>query len=149
MKVKDIMIKKVITVNLSTKLAEVADILQQNRFHGVPVIDKEGVIQGIITESDFFVKEIPHLYLPSYIDFIKKVKLIKKSSTEKMKAIQKIMQVKASDIMTKKCVCVSPDTDVRTLINIIKKTNYFTIPVTGKNKKIVGVVTTADIINII
>jgi len=53
-KVKEIMTKKPIIVPLDFTVEETADILLQNKIPGVPVVDDDGRVKGIITESDIF-----------------------------------------------------------------------------------------------
>jgi len=53
MKIKDIMITGVISVDPKTSIAAVSDIIFKNGIHGVPVVQGRKVV-GIITEDDFF-----------------------------------------------------------------------------------------------
>jgi acetoin utilization protein AcuB len=53
-KVKDIMTKDPITVPFDYTIEETAQVLLENRISGVPVVDHEGKITGIITEADLF-----------------------------------------------------------------------------------------------
>lgn len=52
-KVKDVMSKKVITVNADTPIEEAARIMADKKIGGVPVLS-EGKVVGIITETDLF-----------------------------------------------------------------------------------------------
>jgi acetoin utilization protein AcuB len=49
-----IMTRKVVTVPLDYTVEETAQILFENRFSGVPVVDEQGHVQGIITKTDLF-----------------------------------------------------------------------------------------------
>ena len=149
MQVKDIMTKSVICVRPDNSITEVARLLTDNRIHGVPVVDGENKLTGIITESDFFIKDIPDLYLPSYIDFLKKTGFAKGISREQKKQFEELLEAKASDIMTKECFSVAPEMEVEEMLKIIKSRNYYTLPVTDKEKKVVGIVTVADVIKLL
>jgi CBS-domain-containing membrane protein len=148
MQVKEIMIKKVISVRADSKITEVSQVLTKNGIHGVPVVKDGNLIVGIITESDFFIKDIPDLYLPSYINFLKKVKFVKKIGGGEKKKMSKLMNATAADIMTGDCITVSPEMDVKDLIQVFKDMHCYTIPVVDKNKKVIGIVTLADIIRL-
>ena len=148
MQIKQIMIKDVIYVKADDKITEVERLITKHRIHGVPVVDKKKVI-GIITETDFFVKSLSDVYLPSYIDFLKKAKFAHKVPLTKKIEINKLLKSKAGDIMTKNCFTVQGTTDVKDLIKIFKTKNFFTIPVTDKAGKITGIITQADIIKLI
>lgn len=52
MRVKDVMTTRVITVAPETDVREVARILLSNRISGVPVVDGDGRVLGMLTEGD-------------------------------------------------------------------------------------------------
>ena len=51
---RDIMTAMVYTVRKDTPLRAVADLMAEHRIAGVPVLDHEGKVSGIISERDFF-----------------------------------------------------------------------------------------------
>jgi len=53
MKVCDVMTKDVITVAPGEPVLKAAQLMLQNRISGLPVVDKEGELVGIVTEGDF------------------------------------------------------------------------------------------------
>ena len=72
---------------------------------------------------------------------------VDKAITKSQRAdIKNILQASVKDIMTKKCVTVTPETSVADLISLVTRHRYYTIPVIGVGKKLVGVVTGWDII---
>ena len=146
MQVKDIMTAEIISVKKKTKVLEAAEVITKYRVHGLPVVEKDKVV-GIITETDFFIDELSGLYLPSYIDFLKKAKFAHKVSMGKKKTINKLLKAKAEDIMTADCFTVFETLEVRELLKILIAKKYFTIPVVNKDRKIVGIVTQSDILN--
>lgn len=149
MKIKDIMTKKVIAAGPETGVVEVARLLNKFKIHGLPVVDSNNALVGIITESDFFVKSLPNLYLPSYIDFLKKAEFAKRIPKKHKAEADKLVQARARDIMTEDCVYVKADLPVDNLIKLFKRKRIYTIPVLDKNSKVIGVVTLADIIKLI
>lgn len=56
MKVNEIMTQPVITIGEDTPLQEAARIMLQDRIGGIPVVDKNGNLVGIVTETDFTAK---------------------------------------------------------------------------------------------
>jgi len=52
MNVRDVMTTRLITVTPQTRLKELAGLLVRNRIGGVPVVDAEGHVLGIVSESD-------------------------------------------------------------------------------------------------
>ncbi len=53
-KVKDLMIKKVVTVPPDYTIEEAAELLLENKISGLPVVDRKERLIGIITRSDIF-----------------------------------------------------------------------------------------------
>lgn len=53
-KIKDIMTKKVVTIRADETVEKAAVLMLENNFGGLPVVDEEGVVVGIITDTDIF-----------------------------------------------------------------------------------------------
>lgn len=53
-KISDVMTKKVITITPETPLEDAARIMADNKIGGLPVVDDQGAVVGIITETDVF-----------------------------------------------------------------------------------------------
>lgn len=147
MLVKDIMSSSIIFVSPSDKIEYVAEILAKKKIHGVPVIKNDKLL-GIITETDFFVKD-SQLYLPSYISFLKKSSFEHSFSEKQSEKIKKLTDSEAKDIMSSPCITVSSKKTVDEAIKIIKKKQIATLPVVNKNKKVVGIITVSDIIGLL
>ena len=69
MRAKDVMIKNVIFINKEDKLEEIISVLMQNHVSGVPVIDKDNHLVGMVTEKDLVTKE-EGLNISSYMEFM-------------------------------------------------------------------------------
>lgn len=65
MRVYDLMTRDPLAVKPETPLKEVAHLLVEHGFSGVPVVDDANVVVGVISESDFMVKERGREYVPS------------------------------------------------------------------------------------
>jgi CBS domain-containing protein len=57
MQAKELMTQPVVTVRTETSLAEVAKTMVECRVGSVPVVDDEGQLRGIITQTDFGANE--------------------------------------------------------------------------------------------
>lgn len=148
MKVKEIMVKKVIAVGPSTKITEVAKILFENKFHAVPVVE-EGKVVGIVTENDFFTRDTQNVFLPSLIGFIKGSKITEKLAEEEQEKVDRLVNMEARDIMTKKCVSILGDMDVNDLLGFFRETKFNSLPVIDGDDKLIGIITLIDIIGLI
>ncbi len=54
LKIEEIMTKKVITTTPDTPIEEAAHLMVTNRVGGLPVVDEENKVVGVITETDIF-----------------------------------------------------------------------------------------------
>ena len=57
MRVEEVMCRDVVTVSQSTPLKDVARILLERRISGLPVVDDEGRVVGVVSEGDIVSKE--------------------------------------------------------------------------------------------
>ncbi len=148
LQVKDIMTPEVISVSPETPIMEVADVILKEKIHGVPVI-RENKVVGIITETDFFTKDASGVYLPSYISFIKENRTYDKLTPENQEEVDKLLNARASDIMTENCVTILQEMQIKDLLEFFRTTNYSTLPVTDEKDNLVGIVTLSDIIGLL
>jgi CBS domain-containing protein len=146
MKTSDIMTQSVISVKKDTPLKEAAGLLAKFRIHGLPVLDDDGKVVGIIAESDFFTKDSSNIYLPTFLDFVKGTGSgnSKRNEDEDLEKITKV-----EDIMTHECMTVHPEQEVEELIQIFKNKNFNSLPVVDAGGKLVGIVTVMDVLKLL
>lgn len=65
MQIKDIMTKKVLSVSAEATIEEAALLMYNNRIGGLPVLNKDGEVVGVITETDIFKCLVDIMGLPS------------------------------------------------------------------------------------
>lgn len=68
LKVKDIMTKDVISVTPDTEITQATKILLEKRINGLPVVDSDGNLKGILCQSDLIAQQ-KKLPLPSFLPF--------------------------------------------------------------------------------
>lgn len=146
MKIQDIMTREVVTVTEDTSITAVAQILHQHGLHAVPVVDDGGVLRGIVTETDFFVKDAATVYLPAYTEIIAQGFGLLKEDEAAFKALA---QAKARDIMTPHPIFLLPDADIHDMISLIRMHHFKTFPVVDVKGILVGVVAIIDIMSTI
>lgn len=144
MKVKDIMNKNVIAVSKDTSVKEVARILTENKIHGVPVIDENKKIIGIVTETNFFAKVDGEFYLEKFVESVKESKLPDVDDMNKPSQIT--AETRVEEIMTKDCIFVDPEMDTDDLFKVFRKYGFHTIPVAENGGVLCGIVSIADLI---
>jgi CBS domain-containing protein len=145
-KAEDIMAKEVITVSPDAEVVQAAKILVEENINGVPVVDEEGKMVGILCQSDLIAqqKTIPLPSLFTLLDGFIPLTSMKKFE----KDIQKIAAIKVSDAMTVDPVAVSPDTGIAEIANLMVDKNFHSIPVVDEGK-LVGIIGKEDILRTI
>lgn len=143
MLVKAIMTKNPITVTGSMEIVKAAKLLLDRRINGVPVVDEEGKLVGILCQSDIIVQQ-KKLPVPSFFSFLDGY--ISLGSTKGFeKEVKKIAATTVADAMTPNPVTVGPDSDIETVAALMVDHNLYTLPVVEKGM-LVGVIGKVDIL---
>ncbi len=148
MTVDHIMTKKVITISPETPLNEVAALLFDRNLTGVPVIDSEQKVVGIITEYDLMSPQFK-IHIPTFITFLDSLAKHDSESSEYKSQVEKFSQVKARDLMTRDVIVVHPDTSIRALVEAITTHRINPVPVVDAAGTLVGIVSRADLVRLL
>jgi len=116
---KDIMNKIVTAAKKKTIGRDLAVKLLSGMYSGLPVVDDNGKVIGVVSEFDL-------------------LKAIRSGKS--------LEQVKAEDIMSKNPICVSENTPVEEIIDLMIKNNVIRVPVV-RNDNLVGVISRCDILS--
>ena len=142
-KAKDIMTREIVTVTPKTPVGEIAQLLLEKHFNGLPVISDNGDLVGIICQSDL-IAEQKKLPLPSVFAILDSfIPIHPLGKTEK--EMQKIAAIRASDAMSPNPVTVEPETGLDELAEIMVNRGFHTIPVV-EGKKLVGIIGKEDVL---
>ena len=139
----DIMTTEVITVKKETSLKELAEILYKNHINGVPVLDDEGLLIGIICESDLIRKD-KKLHIPTVVALFDAVFYLE-SSKNLEKEIKQISATTVEELYTPKVVTVDEKTPIDEIATLMTRQKIYTIPVMD-GKRLVGIVGKGDVI---
>lgn len=139
----DIMSTDLITVNLETSVRELARVLVDNKISGAPVLDDEGRLAGIVSQSDL-VAQNKKLHIPTTVTIFDWV--IYLEGTDRLKAeMDKIAGTRAADIMSKGVISVAPTASLEDVATIMTEKKVHTIPVVD-GERLVGVIGKLDIV---
>ena len=146
LKAGDIMTKEVIAVHPETEIVQAARLLLEHHINGLPVVDQEGRLKGIICQDDLVTqqKKIP---IPSY--FILLDSLIPLTSQKDIeKALKKMAAVTVGEAMSTDLITVGPDTELEEIATLMVKHNIHTVPVIDGGK-LLGIIGKEDILKTI
>lgn len=143
---RDIMEKKVISVSPDTDIPKAIEILLKNHINGVPVIDSNGILQGILCQSDliFQQKDIPIPPIFMLLDGIFPLSSSKRLNAE----LEKMAATKVAQAMVKNPISVHPDTPISEIAGLMVEKHFHTIPVIDGDK-LVGIIGKEDILKIL
>jgi CBS domain-containing protein len=139
----DIMTTNVITVRKDTSLKDLAKLLYENHINGVPVVDADGLVIGIICESDLIRKD-KKLHIPTVVAIFDWVLYLERPSKIE-EEIQRINATKVEDLYTKKVVTVDEKMPVDEIATIMEQKKVSTIPVMDGNR-LVGIIGKTDLL---
>ncbi len=147
MLVKDLMTpkEKIIFVNPEDSVTKVADMLHKYHITGIPVVNKNGVVLGTISERDFITAE-SELYLPTYIKLLSGMDYVQGGGKDLPYVVNKIVHTTAKDVMNQKVPFVRPDTSLERLAAIFAEKRVNPIPVTDDDNKLMGIISRSDLI---
>ncbi|MGW8193031.1 MAG: CBS domain-containing protein [Desulforhopalus sp.] len=143
----DIMSTKVITVSEDTSVRELARLLLNNNISGVPVIDADGNLIGIVTESDL-VFQNKKLQVPAVIAILDSFLFL--NNPDKMeRELKKMAGATVKDISSGSVVSIGADTPLDEIATIMTEKKVHTLPVLSDSGQMVGIVGKKDIIRTI
>lgn len=136
--VKDVMTKHVVWVEQGTPFAAIAAALRDYRVSAFPVLDDDGRVVGVVSESDLLAKlalsggEEP---MPGMI-----TGLLRQHEMEKARGLT------AADVMTAAVATVLPDDSVRHAARLMYLRRVKRLPVVDSGGRLTGIVSRADLL---
>ena len=122
LKARDIMTKDVISVKRQTPIYEAVELLVKNKITGIPVVEDDMTLAGILTEKDV-------------------LRLFYADEQEKNKTV--------SDFMTRPAVHYKENDSLQSICDFMMINYFRRVPVTSKKGKVVGIISRPDIIEYI
>jgi CBS domain-containing protein len=138
MLVKDIMSKSVRSVRPDTKVMEVASLMCLYRFHGIPVVEEDDRLVGIIAEKD-----VLHSLFPT-IESLMEDGMANVDLDREMGQYKDVLSRPVSDLMTRNPIAVNPDMHVLRAATIMVRNRFRRIPV-ADNGVLVGMLSLGDV----
>lgn len=140
---RDVMTTEVITVKPDTTVEEAARILVDNKISGIPVVDDENKLIGIVTEKDLIIKA-SELKVPFYVTLFDSI-IFLENPIRFNNNLKKYIASKVEDAMTTKVLVVEEDTPVEEIVKKMQHERINRVPVV-KDGVIKGIITRNDIL---
>jgi CBS-domain-containing membrane protein len=146
MKVRDIMTQDVLTVKAETSVNEAAKLLGQRDISGVPVVDDQRHVIGIITELDLIVRNT-RLEMPHFIEVLDWGRIPLEWPGHLRDRLKHMLGTEARDVMTEKVMTIGPDAEVEELADLMVKQRANPVPVVDEAGRLIGIVSRADLVD--
>ena len=141
---KDIMTTDVIVAKKDDSIANVATLLIREKIGGLPVVDEENKVVGIISETDIMQKETD-IESPRVINFFQG--LIFLDDIKKLEDdMKKVAAYKVEDLMSKDIITVNENDSFDYVANVMIKKSINRVPVVDKENFLKGIICRYDII---
>ena len=138
MQVKDIMSRAVRSVRPETKVMEVASLMCLYRFHGLPVVEDDDRLVGLIAEKD-----VLHSLFPT-IEMLMEEGMANVDLERELSKYKDVLALPVADLMTRNPIAVSPDMHILRAATIMVRNRFRRMPV-AENGVLVGMLSLGDV----
>lgn len=142
LKAKNIMTKNVVTVKPDTTIEDLARLFIKHQISGVPVVDDNGNLKGIVTENDLITKN-SRLHIPTILRLFDAYIPLGTSKMED--EIKRMAASRVDEIFTREVITVDDEASVEYIATIMTEKKIHLLPVL-KDDKLVGIIGKKDII---
>jgi CBS domain-containing protein len=141
MRVKDVMTPNVICIGADEQVLKAARLMLQNRISGLPVLDKDGELVGIVTEGDFLRRSElgTQRQRPKWLEFIVGPGRLAQEYTHSSGR-------KVEEIMTPEPRTIAEDEPLEAVVDAMERHHVKCLPVT-RGGRVVGIISRANLMH--
>jgi len=146
---RQIMNRDVITITRDKSISDLAQLLTDNNISGVPVVDEDNVLQGIVSEADIvnFVKSdqifFPMLVYPVYNYAYVNPELYTRDYEKNREALSKTKVEEIMHTWVKKAKSDTPESEIA---NIMIENNVNRVPIIDDDNRVIGIIARRDLV---
>jgi CBS domain-containing protein len=138
--VQDVMTKDVVTVESDTPYKQIAEILAEHKISGVPVVDSDAHVLGVVSEADLLAKaEYPEAER-------RRRRLLDRPGTSQ--ARRRASAGLARDLMTAPAVTIDDRTSIVRAAKEMDRHQVKRLPVVDELGRLVGIVSRRDMLKV-
>jgi CBS domain-containing protein len=143
--VADVMTANPLTARVDTPLSDVIKTLAERRISGLPVVDAEGKLVGIISEGDLMWRE-SGVTPPPYIMLLDSV-IYLQNPARYDRDLHKALGETVGDVMTHRhLVTILPERPLREAAHLMSEHDVHRLPVVDQTQRVIGILTRGDIV---
>ncbi|MBT9166818.1 MAG: Hypoxic response protein 1 [Syntrophomonadaceae bacterium] len=141
---REIMTRDVVTVTLAASVTEVARLLVEHKVSGLPVVDEEHRVVGMITEGDLIYQD-KKVHMPAFLEILGGV-IYLENPQRIVNDLKKMTATKVAEVMTSKVYTVKEDASMEDIATIMVERQVNRLPVVGQDGKLVGIISRQDLV---
>ena len=144
---KDIMSSPAVSINEEKTLQEAIKLLADHLISGLPVVNDNEKVTGIISDTDIIrysqkIDVVPTTNLSGWISPYTDVSEL----TTLRSGRERLHQTKIKEVMTKKVFSVSEETSANEIARLMNRRKINRVPVVDNAGKLLGIITRADMV---
>lgn len=141
MKAADVMTRNVVSVTPDATVLQAARVMLQQHISGLPVVDADGRLVGVLSEGDFLRRRetATERRRSRWLEFLMGPGKIASEYTQSHGS-------KVSEVMTEDVVTVTEDTPLETIVELMERHRIKRVPVM-RGKDVVGIVTRSNLMH--
>jgi CBS domain-containing protein len=138
MSIEEVMTARVITVRPETSVQEAARLMSTNHVSGLPVVDANERVVGMISDGDLILRQRRPKIKPWW-------RLFFENAEQLARDYRKIVGQTVADVMTQPALVINPAFSIETAAAIMDNRQIRRLPVV-RDGRLVGIVSRADLI---
>lgn len=142
--VADVMTSDPLVVEADTPLKEAIKLLAEKKISGLPVVNKEGKLVGVLSEADLMWQETG-VDPPPYFMFLDSV-IYLQNPTRYDKELHKALGQTVEEVMSDRVASITPDRPIKEAAHLMHKREVRRLPVVDEADKVIGIITRGDIV---
>lgn len=140
---KDIMTREVITINQSASLRDLSRLLAENKIAGIPVVDDDKKLVGMISMRDLIREEVRTL--GANVEYQDIYELFSSALDMEEAEGVSVKHVWVEEIMSRQLHTAIESTPLRELCTIMSENRVHRVPIL-EDRRLIGLVTASQII---
>jgi CBS-domain-containing membrane protein len=137
--VRDIMTAGVVTVRADTSYRDMVALVRGHRVSGLPVVDDDGKVIGVVSETDLLATEAAdpdgHVHPDPRTWLLHRKRVAADAAT-------------AGDLMTHPAVTIGPDERAANAARVMHALKLQRLPVVDRDRRLVGIISRSDVLSV-
>jgi CBS domain-containing protein len=139
-RVRDVMTKKVVTVDRLTPFSDIVRLLTEHRISGVPVVMMGRRVAGVVSEADLLALEDEE---------VRRARMHANATGRWRRPLRRAhWGLTAGALMSAPAVTIYPEATIPHAAQIMASRHIRRLPVVGENGRLIGIVTRRDLLSV-